>query len=384
MAACDATDVFLKARAAAKATTAPISKDDAAQMYAHYQQATVGPCQGNRPSPSRVAERRKYDAWKALGNMDEAVAKAAYVAILDRVDPAWRLSQSGSVFHSALSDTAPARERLTARNAERITTKQGERQPDTPAEKLFSAAIAALRAIPALQQVMHDEDRLQLFALHKQAGGIWLKDTDRFQLYALHERALTKGALPQRLQLCQVEAHQKDGAWVALQKLSPEQAMAGYCKLVDRVVPNWRQSMPAFLAREQNVRRIDLPLQDDIGLKVTYHAQGLRVEHVESSGDVFLWNAAHPESRVQAGDWILAVNGQWVEPHESLSAYAVGGRLMLHVRKEATRIDQCRIVNCQTPPLEKPAAEPQQLLHSSRGWCCFISAQLQSYNKTTT
>lgn len=336
--------LFEQAQEAAKTTTVSMSNDDKLQIYAHYKQATVGVCEGSRPSSFSVALCYKYDAWKALGSMDKEAAKSAYIAIMDRLDPSWRPSPAPpavaeaaaededldeDLFHSIISDT-----------------------PETPMQKLFAHAMQSIKIIPMVQ--VRDEVKLQLYALYKQA---------------------TKGQAPEhRPPASQVQACVKHGAWVALGTLTKEDAMAGYCKVVESILPGWRKNRPACLQDEQALLEVDLATSEGLGMQISRDARGLLVESVDEGGAVGRWNKANPESQVGPGDLILTVNGQRVEPNEKPMSYAVGGKLMLHIRKAAAVESKvAKPANNREAPASNEA--PVRRQGSWKG--CFTSAQME-------
>jgi acyl-CoA-binding protein len=64
-------------------------------FYGLFKQATCGQCKSRPPSRLSVVARRKWQAWKELGDMPCEEAKRGYVRELDRLQPAWRVSLSG-------------------------------------------------------------------------------------------------------------------------------------------------------------------------------------------------------------------------------------------------------------------------------------------------
>ena len=62
---------------------------DLLRLYACYKQATAGACRAQRPGIFSLAARRKFDAWKALGEMTELEAMRRYVEILTELQPNW-------------------------------------------------------------------------------------------------------------------------------------------------------------------------------------------------------------------------------------------------------------------------------------------------------
>ena len=55
------------------------------ELYALYKQATVGDVTGKRPGMLDVKGRAKYDAWAARKGTGEEKARAAYVALVDKL-----------------------------------------------------------------------------------------------------------------------------------------------------------------------------------------------------------------------------------------------------------------------------------------------------------
>lgn len=67
-------------------------KSDLLQFYAFYKQSTVGELDTktqSRPSFFKVQERTKYDAWNALGSMEEGKAMESYIELLTKLSPDW-------------------------------------------------------------------------------------------------------------------------------------------------------------------------------------------------------------------------------------------------------------------------------------------------------
>jgi len=53
------------------------------ELYALYKQASVGPCHTKQPWAIQVVERAKWEAWRALGDMDRAAARQRYCAVCE-------------------------------------------------------------------------------------------------------------------------------------------------------------------------------------------------------------------------------------------------------------------------------------------------------------
>ncbi|XP_043203719.1 acyl-CoA-binding domain-containing protein 6-like [Amphibalanus amphitrite] len=71
------------------ASSGRLPDDDLLRLYACYKQATCGECRGQRPGLFSLSARRKFDAWKSLGEMTELEAKRRYVEILTELQPNW-------------------------------------------------------------------------------------------------------------------------------------------------------------------------------------------------------------------------------------------------------------------------------------------------------
>lgn len=58
-------------------------------FYALYKQATVGPCNAQRPTWYQMEAKHKWEAWNNLGNMSREVAMVNYVRAIEKLDPDW-------------------------------------------------------------------------------------------------------------------------------------------------------------------------------------------------------------------------------------------------------------------------------------------------------
>lgn len=68
------------------------NKSDLLKFYAFYKQSTVGALDTttqSRPSFFKMQERAKFDAWNALGTMDQKTAMKSYVETLTALAPNW-------------------------------------------------------------------------------------------------------------------------------------------------------------------------------------------------------------------------------------------------------------------------------------------------------
>ena len=55
------------------------------QLYGLYKQATTGDVQGKRPGMLDLKGRAKWDAWESRKGMSADAARAAYVALANRL-----------------------------------------------------------------------------------------------------------------------------------------------------------------------------------------------------------------------------------------------------------------------------------------------------------
>jgi acyl-CoA-binding protein len=76
------TDEFGRAAAWVRAQSLDALRGHELKLYGLYKAATVGPCSGPPPSRLDTVARAKHDAWKELGALNGADARAAYVRIV--------------------------------------------------------------------------------------------------------------------------------------------------------------------------------------------------------------------------------------------------------------------------------------------------------------
>ena len=76
---------FTDAAARVKKLTSRPSNEDLLSLYALFKQATDGDVSGKQPSRFKLEERAKYDAWAAQKGKSAEAARAAYVALVDRL-----------------------------------------------------------------------------------------------------------------------------------------------------------------------------------------------------------------------------------------------------------------------------------------------------------
>lgn len=61
------------------------SNDELLELYALFKQATVGDASGKRPGALDFKGRAKFDAWTKVAGKSATDAKAAYVALVERL-----------------------------------------------------------------------------------------------------------------------------------------------------------------------------------------------------------------------------------------------------------------------------------------------------------
>ncbi|CDO64442.1 acyl-CoA binding protein, isoform 1, ACBP1 [Plasmodium reichenowi] len=59
-------------------------------LYKYYKQSTVGNCNIKVPSKFKVTDRRKYEAWKSVENLNKEDAKKRYVELVSALFPYWK------------------------------------------------------------------------------------------------------------------------------------------------------------------------------------------------------------------------------------------------------------------------------------------------------
>ncbi|KAF9587078.1 hypothetical protein IFM89_039764 [Coptis chinensis] len=67
-----------------------ISNEVILELFELYKIATHGPCNdAHQPSPLKVSNRAKWDAWQRLGDMDGEEAMCRYISIVTELYPSW-------------------------------------------------------------------------------------------------------------------------------------------------------------------------------------------------------------------------------------------------------------------------------------------------------
>lgn len=76
---------FQNAAARVQSLTSRPSNDDLLSLYALFKQGSVGDVTGSRPSAFKLKDRAKYDAWAKQKGKSKDDARAAYVALVNRL-----------------------------------------------------------------------------------------------------------------------------------------------------------------------------------------------------------------------------------------------------------------------------------------------------------
>mmetsp|Transcript_2883 Transcript_2883/g.4422 ORF Transcript_2883/g.4422 Transcript_2883/m.4422 type:complete len:98 (+) Transcript_2883:90-383(+) len=63
--------------------TTPLSNDTQLMIYSLFKQATVGPCNTDKPGFFDLTGRAKHDAWTKLGEMSKEDAMRKYIEVVD-------------------------------------------------------------------------------------------------------------------------------------------------------------------------------------------------------------------------------------------------------------------------------------------------------------
>ncbi|KNC54305.1 enoyl-CoA hydratase/carnithine racemase [Thecamonas trahens ATCC 50062] len=77
------SQAFDSARAKVDSLNKRPSNETLLRLYALYKQATVGPCETDRPSMLNMVNRAKWDAWHGLSDMPQEDAQDAYIQLVD-------------------------------------------------------------------------------------------------------------------------------------------------------------------------------------------------------------------------------------------------------------------------------------------------------------
>eukprot|EP01102_Stenamoeba_stenopodia_P019253 TRINITY_DN7220_c0_g1_i1.p1 TRINITY_DN7220_c0_g1~~TRINITY_DN7220_c0_g1_i1.p1 ORF type:complete len:281 (+),score=86.21 TRINITY_DN7220_c0_g1_i1:40-843(+) len=81
------------------------TQEEQLQLYAHFKQATIGPCNTPKPSFWEIVAKTKWEAWKSLGDLSKEEARIRYIALVSKLAPNWEASSSSSSSTSSTSDS---------------------------------------------------------------------------------------------------------------------------------------------------------------------------------------------------------------------------------------------------------------------------------------
>ncbi|KAK1937406.1 acyl CoA binding protein [Babesia divergens] len=72
------------------ATGMMATDEDKLCFYKYFKQATVGDCNTPKPGMFQLQQKYKWEAWNSVSGMSKDDAMAAYVSLLDKLEPSWR------------------------------------------------------------------------------------------------------------------------------------------------------------------------------------------------------------------------------------------------------------------------------------------------------
>ncbi|CAD51275.1 hypothetical protein PFUGPA_01061 [Plasmodium falciparum Palo Alto/Uganda] len=73
--------------------TVNLSVDVKLDLYKYYKQSTVGNCNIEQPSMFKIEDRKKYNAWKSIENLEREEAQKRYIDIVTSLFPNWKDSE---------------------------------------------------------------------------------------------------------------------------------------------------------------------------------------------------------------------------------------------------------------------------------------------------
>lgn len=79
------SEQFAEAQQRVKTLTSRPSNETLLELYALFKQGSVGDVEGKRPGMMDFKGRAKYDAWATKRGMSQDAARAAYVALVDKL-----------------------------------------------------------------------------------------------------------------------------------------------------------------------------------------------------------------------------------------------------------------------------------------------------------
>lgn len=85
----DDSEVFEKAADHMPSLVTRLEEKDLLYLYARFKQVTVGNCDIGKPSFFDFQGRKKWSAWKDLGDQSKELARAEYISKIQECDPSW-------------------------------------------------------------------------------------------------------------------------------------------------------------------------------------------------------------------------------------------------------------------------------------------------------
>jgi acyl-CoA-binding protein len=86
----DLQEVFNNAASHIQSLASKLSETQLLAFYSLYKQATCGSCNTPMPSLYQIQAKRKWEAWKSLGNISKEIAMGRYINALGKLDPNWK------------------------------------------------------------------------------------------------------------------------------------------------------------------------------------------------------------------------------------------------------------------------------------------------------
>lgn len=87
---------FNKAADHVRKITSKLNNDQLLQLYGLYKQGTEGKCETPKPSWFDGRGRKKWEAWRDIGDMPCDEAKEKYISLVQKYDPNWSNPQSST------------------------------------------------------------------------------------------------------------------------------------------------------------------------------------------------------------------------------------------------------------------------------------------------
>lgn len=80
------------------------------RFYCLYKQASIGPCNIERPSWFNMEAKSKYNAWKSLGEMSKLEAMNKYIELLSEISPGWEVKEEEEINWDESEDSGSKKE----------------------------------------------------------------------------------------------------------------------------------------------------------------------------------------------------------------------------------------------------------------------------------